>query len=269
MFNVYQHVLPLAKAWRTTIDKPLTRFFKGLGEAAQDIRDTFDDTFDDVDPQTTRNLSAYEDQFGLPSTGLTEQQRRDRLDAAWKAQGGQDPTYIQGTLQANGFDVYVHEWWGEGTEPPVGVKSCTTPRNPLVYIRPEFTQVALLVECGEEFAECGEEFAECGNSLDPKGYPLVNKVAQTAPNVQAGCAEPYMECGEAPAECGQFTSFIQTPTNYVVPSDPAKWPYFLYIGGETFGDLAQIPPSRKDEFEALALKICPAHLWLGVLVEYN
>lgn len=269
MFSLYQHVLPLAKAWRTTIDKPLTRFFKGLGDSSQDVRDNFDGVFDDTYPQTTRALSEWEFEFGLPDTGLTEQQRRDRLDAAWKAQGGQSPAYIQETLRANGFDVYVHDWWEPGTEPAVGVKACVTPRNPLLYLRKEFTQVDLLVECGELLAECGELLAECGNSTQPLGYPLVNKVPETVPNVLTLCGEAFMECGEEEAECGDFDGFSQAPKNYIVPNDPTKWPYFLYIGGQTFGDMAQVTPPRKDEFEALCLKICPAHLWLGMLVEYD
>ena len=268
MFRTYQHVLPLAKAWRTTIDKPLTRFFKGLGKAAQDIREEHDDVFNDLYPQTTRAIAEWEFEFGLTSTGLTEQQRRDRLSAAWKAQGGQDPEYIQTTLQNNGFDVYVHDWWEPGSEPAVGVKQCVTPRNPRLYLRKEFTQAELLAECGEPFAECGEPFMECGESLQPQGYLLVNKTLSTVADSITLCGEPFMECGESDAECGNFTEYVQSAREYIVPNDPSKWPFFFYIGGQTFGDLAQVPQSRRNEFEALCLKICPAHLWLGLLVEY-
>lgn len=266
--RIFKHLLPNARAWRITVDKKLRQFFAGLSGVGEDVKTFLDGVWLDIFPETTREIDAWEQQFGLRNTGLTEQQRRDRLDATWKALGGQDPKYIQDTLQANGFDVYVHEWWEPGTEPAPGVKQCVTPRNPLLYIRREFTGVALLVECGEATAQCGEAFAEAGNSLQPKGYPLVNKIFETVPNILPLCGEALAEAGEPEALCGNYFDFKDQLKEYIVPRDPAKWPYFLYLGGETFGTLAQVDPKRKDEFEALCLKICPAQQWLGILVEY-
>ena len=267
--RVFKHLLPNARAWRITVDKKLRQFFEGLSGVGSDAKTFFDGVWLDIFPETTRELDAWEQQFGLRDTGITEQERRDRLDATWKALGGQDPRYIQDTLQANGFDVYVHEWWEPGTEPAPGVKQCVTPRNPLMWIRREYTGVTLLVECGEAVAACGEAFAEAGNSLQPTGYPLVNKIFQTEPDFLTLCGESVAEAGEPLASCGNFLEFKETLRNYIVPNDPAKWPYFLYIGGETFGTLAQVDPKRRDEFEALCLKICPAQQWLGILVEYT
>jgi hypothetical protein len=42
---------------------------------------------------------------------MREQTRRDRLEREWKPSPGQSPTQIQDVLQANGFDVYVHDWF--------------------------------------------------------------------------------------------------------------------------------------------------------------
>lgn len=266
--RIFKHLLPNARAWRITVDKKLRQFFAGLSGVGEDVKTFFDGVWLDIFPETTREIDAWEQQFGLRDTGLTEQQRRDRLDATWKALGGQDPKYIQDTLQANGFDVYVHEWWEPGTEPAPGVKQCVTPRNPLMWLRREFTGVTLLVECGETFAQCGEPFAEAGNRLEPAGYPLVNKIFETVPDLLPLCGESIAECGEPEALCGNYFEFRESLRQYIVPTDPAKWPYFLYIGGETFGTLAQVDPKRRDEFEALCLKICPAQQWLGILVEY-
>jgi len=210
----------------------------------------------------------WEKQFDLRDTGLTEQERRDRLAATWKALGGQDPKYIQDTLQANGFNVFLHEWWEPGTEPAPGVKQCATPRNPIMYLRREFTGATLMVDCGEPLAACGEAFAEAGNGVEPRGYPLVNKVFETTADILPLCGEAVAEAGEVGAQCGDFIEFKETLRQYIVPSDPDKWPYFLYIGGETFGTIAQVDPKRRDEFEALCLKICPTQQWLGILVEY-
>lgn len=266
--NVFKHLLPRGRAWRVTVDKKLRDFFSGLSGVGSDVKSFIDSIWLDLMPETTRELSEWEQQFGLPDTGLTEQQRRDRLAATWKALGGQSPKYIQDTLRARGFDVYVHEWWEPGTEPSAGVKTCVMPRSPLTVIRREFTQIDILVECGEVLAQCGEAFAEAGNSLNPRGYPLVNKVLRTVPDVLPLCGETVAFAGEPAALCGNYVAFRTEQQEYIVPQDPSKWPYFLYIGGETFGDIAQVDPKRKDEFEQLCLKICPAQQWLGILVGY-
>lgn len=266
--RLFRHLLPNGRAWRLIIDKKLRNFFEGLAGAGADVKGFIDKIWSDIFPDTTREISAWENQFGLLGAGLSEQQRRGRLAATWKALGGQSPRYIQDTLRDRGFDVYVHEWWELGTEPATGVQGCAEPRNPLFYIRREFTQVTILVECGEELAACGEEFAEAGNSVNPRGYPLVNKIIETVPDIEPLCGEEIAACGEEIAQCGNFLNYREITRPYIVPIDPDKWPYFLYIGGETFGEIAQIPPSRRGEFEALCLKICPAQQWLGILVEY-
>ena len=239
-----------------------------LAGAGSEARAFFDSVWLDIFPETTRELSAWEDQFALTRSGLDEQARRDRLSATWKAIGGQDPRYIQDTLRARGFDVYVHEWWEPGTEPAIGSSACATARNPIMWIRREFTEVVILVECGQELAACGEEFAQAGNSLTPRGYPLVNKIIETVPDIEPLCGEDLAACGEDLALCGNYFGFREIRKPYLVPRDPEKWPYFLYIGAETFGELAQVEPSRRDEFEDLCLKICPSQQWLGILVEY-
>jgi len=268
--RIFKHLLPNARAWKLTPDKFLRTFFVALGNSSITIgvKTFFDETFNDIDPQQTRELEAWENQWSLRSTGMTEQARRDRLEVTWKALGGQDTKYIQDTLRDNGFDVYVHEWWAPGSEPGVGVKSCVTPRNPLLVLRRDSSGVNYLIECGEALAECGEALAECGERLTPPGYPLVNKVFTTERDIITLCGEALAECGEVNAACGNYITFRIALREYVIPLDATKWSYFIYIGGQTFGDLAQVDPKRKDEFEALCLKICPTQLWLGIIVEY-
>jgi len=269
IFRSLRHLLPNGRAWRVTIDKQLRKFFEGLANSNEAAREFIDSVWSDIFPQKTRVITAWEQEFGLPATALSVQERRDRLAATWAAQGGQDPAYIQRTLRANGFNVYIHEWWQPGTEPAVGVFETATPRNPLMWLRREFTGIVLLVECGEPLAQCGEAFAQAGNSLNPRGYPLVNKVTRTERDIIPLCGEALAQCGEAAAIAGNYTEFIERIVNYTVPQDPQYWPYFLYIGAETFGELASVESSRKDEFERLSLKICPAQQWLGILVEYS
>ena len=268
-FRIFQHLLPKARAWAITANKQLREFVEGLSAGVgDDPKEFFDDLNDDLRPQTTRQLDEWDFQFGLSDVGLSEQARRDRIAAAWKALGGQDPRYIEDTLRDNGFDVYLHEWWEPGTEPAIGVQGAATPRNPLLVLRDDFTGVEPAVDCGEPFAECGESFAECGNSSTPLGYPLVNKLLITQKNITVGCGDPLTESGEPQMECGNFDGFTDLTLNYTIPAVPAVWPFFLYIGAETYPNIAQVDLNRKNEFEELCLKICPAQQWLGILVQY-
>ena len=110
-FRQIQHLLQDAQAWRTTHgNKLLRRYLEGLAENTEDAVDFIDDVSDDIWPQTTRELEEWETQFALWGSG-TEQERRDVLEAAWAATGGQSPGYLQDIVQAAGFNVYAHDWW--------------------------------------------------------------------------------------------------------------------------------------------------------------
>ena len=256
--RIFQHLLPNAKAWRLTVDKQLRQFFDGLTGLGSDIRTFIDLVWLDIFPSTTRELDAWEAQWGLPNTLTTEQARRDRLDATWKALGGQDPRYIEDTLRGAGFDVYIHEWWAD---------MVPTVRNPLTYLNDGSQPLQYIANCGTQKANCGHSDANCGATNQPRGYPLVNKiVVALIGNITAGAQ--VANCGAVQANCNaEITDY--RPKQYIVPNDSTKWPYFLYIGGQTFPDIATVPSSRRNEFETLCLKIGPTQQWLGILVEYS
>ena len=239
MINIFKHLLPTGRAWTITADKTLRKFFEALAPELEKPIKFFDEIFLDVFPRSSHQLDEWEKQFGLSNSRLSDAQRRERLRAAWRDVGGQSPSYIQNQLQANGFDVYVHEWWEPGTEPAIGQHGTPEVRNPFLVLNPQYMVSIPGVDCGEPLAECGEEFAECGNYVGGVGYPLVNKFVYDSDIV-----------------------------GYTIPNDASKWPYFMYVGGKNFGDVAEVPASRRFEFEALLLKIRPAHLWIGVIVRY-
>jgi hypothetical protein len=152
--RIFQHLLPRALAWDITIDKQLRQFFVGLSDFGADIKLFLDLVYLDLFPQTTRELDLWEKQFAITTEAADEQARRDRLEAAWRAQGGQDISYVQTSLQDAGFDVVVQEWWIPGTELAVGVKGAVPAIDPLDYLVPS---TSAPFEKGS-------------------GYPLVNKV---------------------------------------------------------------------------------------------
>ena len=234
--NIFKHLLPRAKAWSITQGKRLREFFEGLSGIAPDFKEYIDDIWLDIFPQTTRELDKWDNQFYLGSFSGTEQQRRDRLAAAWQALGDQDPKYIQDTLQANGFDVYIHEWWTPATAPQVPAVT-PVPRDPTTAV--------------------------VGSS-----YMLVNIIIEPVYQDIAVAGEALMQAGESVALAGNQVVASYGRKVYPVPTDPLEWPFVLYFGGSTFPNQATVPVARKDELERLVLKLCPAQQWLGMLINY-
>ena len=270
LFDTYKHVLPRARAWSITINKNLRRFIDGLSQSGDDLKLYFDLIYLDLFPETTRELDAWEYQFNLNRAGnLSEAQRRERLSSVWKFIGGQSPGYIQTSLQDYGFNLYVFDWWVPGSEPVIGTDDPATPRNPRELLDSNYKETASELLCGEPLAMCGEVQAQAGNFLGFPGYVLVNKDSTAAPKYIAICGEQIMQTGETQAQCGSFFSYKTETQNPPIPTDPAYWPYFCYVGGENFGEAASVPANRRDELEDLLISLMPGHLWIGIFVNYT
>ncbi len=237
--RVFQHLLPDARAWRLTLGTTIRQFFEALSDAPQKIREFADLVHRDAFPTTTRELAAWQDQFGLEARG-NDLQQRNALAAVWASSGGQSPHYIQTGLQTAGYNGFVHEWWSSG--PPTYVA-----RDPRLYTDEVLLGDFQCAPAGPDQPLCTGfgvgnvpplEQPQCDRSLvnDP-GY-IVNK---------------------------DLTRRAPPP----IPDDPQYWPYFLYIGGPVFPNPATIPLSRREDFERLILKIHPSQQWLVLLIDYS
>lgn len=233
-FRVFQHLLPRAAAWRITVTKTLRSFFDGLTTAPEDARDFVDEVYRDAFPATTREIPEWENQFGIVAQG-NEAARRLELAAHWSAQGGQSPRYIQDTLQAAGFPLFIHEWWSSGppyvardprdhtVQPLIGSYQCTP--DAFVEDQPQCTG-------------SGSTQPQCNAFLvNEPGYIVNRDLTPRAP-----------------------------PR---VPDDPARWPYFLYFGAATFPNRVTIPIEQRAALERLVLKIRPQQNWIVMLVDYD
>jgi len=232
MLNLFKHLLPKSEVWKLTIDRRLRQLYEGIVPSFESAVEFFDLIFWDLFPQTTRHLAQWEAQFGLDvnSAFLLEQDRRDNLEALWKATGGQSPRYIQDTLRNAGFDVYVYDWWRIILSLPV-----ERDKTLVYYWLVNKLYTALIdynVTCGEAGAECGEAGAECGENN------------------------------------GVIFERTEYPWPPILPVH-SESEYVMYIGGSTWGSEAVVPIDRRDEFEDLCLKICPQHLWIGMFVRYG
>jgi hypothetical protein len=171
--------------------------------------------------------------------------------AEWEAQFGIEPNAVEATRRLN----LAAEWAATGGQSPSYIQgvlqtagfdvyvhewwssgpSPWIPRNPRDY-----TDDPLIgqVQCGETLAQCGEPTAVCNGLLaNEPGYVVNDDLSQRAP---------------AP-----------------IPNVAAVWPYFFYIGAETFPDLANIDIERRAEFRRLVLKLKPAHVWVVLLIDYT
>lgn len=162
-FRQLQHLLPDALAWRTVIQSTLRHYLEGLADAHAEFRNYVDATYADRFAVTTRDLEAWERQFGLLA-GTTDAARRAQLAGAWQAQGGQSPRYLQNVMQAAGFNVYVHEWWVPGSTPRVA-------RDPHDYT--EYPRLGT-TQCNNALARCGEPQAFCNRWVVNEPRYIVN-----------------------------------------------------------------------------------------------
>lgn len=232
MLRLLQHLLPRGRTWQSTVETSLRRYLEGLSGLPSDVRAFVDLVELDLQPDTTRELAAWEHQHGLRSGG-TEFWRRGKLAAAWAATGGQSPDYLQRTLHAAGFTtVFVHEWW-QSTAPFVA-------RDPRELTTQPITGV---YQCEPSSPwQCWQDgpgtplAAHCDNTLanDP-GYLVNLDLTRRAPPP--------------------------------VPDDPSAWRYFIYLSAEAFPERAQVDAARVDELRELILQLAPAQHWIVMLID--
>jgi hypothetical protein len=231
MLNLFQHLLPRAKAWSVVAPTRLRQYLAGLAGLANDVRTFVDLVYLDLFPSTTRELPLWQKQFATSPGGSLAIQRA-KVDAAWSIHGRQSPDYLQRAIQAAGFtDVYVHEWWESG--PPF------VARDPRDYTTP-----ALIGYYQAEASSPWEAF-------DPgPGDPLAPHADDTLAN-----------------DPGYFVNLDLTRrAPPPIPDDPARWPFFIYFAGETFPDPAVVPASRYAELKELISRLVPRQQWCVLIV---
>ncbi len=250
-FRAFQHLLPDALAWR--IRRGVTGWTIGDGSligdpglliggavGGRDIDKFFNGLADFLSQPRDFIDEVYRDLFAASTRELDE----------WELQFGLTRAVQEADRRAN-VDA---AWKSRGGQSPRYLQDVVRAAGFDVYIHdwwssgpapyvahdPRiYTNVPTFgtVQCGEPLALCGDPDALCDIFLANEPGYLVNS---------------------------NLTPYAPPP----VPSDPDTWPFFIYWGGATFGVVADVDLARRQEFERLLLKLCPAHCWIVTLVNY-
>ncbi len=254
-FRVIQHLLPHSTAWSVTAEKKLRNFARALAEAPATFRTFVDEVWEEVLPEYTTHLNEWEREFGIfVAASETEDDRRTHIDAAWKAQGGQDPTYIEDLLHDAGFtDLYVHECWSTVGPPTWAARD---PRNYTEQPAVGTVQCCADLTLGDyKQPQCSSGFDTDGGETD--GDPITQWQCDNLLTNEPGYLVNKDLTRRAPPP---------------VPDDEDTWPYFIYISGEALevvhDDDPLIPSYRRAELERLLLKVCPTQHWIVLKVAF-
>jgi hypothetical protein len=281
IFNTFKHLFSRSQAWRL-VASPIKEYIKGYSYFPANIRDFIDNIWNDIFPEKTRELSKWEQQFNLQPSG-TNQERIDNLAGRWKAQGGQGFDYLQDLIHESGYpQVFLHEWWtssdayrtyclGPSSDcgSPDAECGVIIPDSAIDTINPnDILITAYLTYCLGPDSDCGSPDAECGDIISVPGL-LVNKGPEVASfDYATYCLAPDSDCGSPDAECGVVLGLTFIPIEYQIPQDEEDWRFFIYAGGQTFGDYVDVPIELKGEFERLLLGVLPYQQWIGLLINY-
>lgn len=225
--RILRHLLPTGRAWRLVVDRMLKRYLGGL---LTGFADPAKEALDDVADDARPALTRALPEWEDQFGGWVEGDeaaRRNQVAVEFLMQGGQSTHYIETILHAAGFTNLYVHQWWEPNTFP------RVARDPRDYgNQPLIGQW----QCGDPEAQCGNPNVLCDAFQANLPSYLVNR------NLTPNAPPP-------------------------IPDDPARWPYFIYIGGETFPEIAEVPAERRAELERLLLKICPMHLWIVLITD--
>ncbi len=268
-FDAVRSLLPDGPAWRLPARSNIRAVFKGCVSEFDRVAERAANTYTDLLPQKTRHLDTFNKQLGIDTQALDEQQKRDTLAHEWQNLSSNLSAHnLQRTLRAHGFDVYVHEAFDPATPMTAGTQVVPQYRDPRLHVRSTYTTRIYNSGAGEAHMQAGEPAAQAGFILEADGYPLANIAFETKPVLSCVAGDPSMQAGELKAQAGEYSALERKRVNPTLPDDPKYWPYFIYIGGANFGELANISSLRRRELERICLQRKPAHCWLAMLVKY-
>lgn len=214
--KVFDRLLPRSRIWHLVLDRVLKKFFHGLSILPKMIREHIGSILLEAFPATTTRFEDWSYAFGSPET-----LNAIEIASEWAAFGGQSPAYIQQLLQDAGFNVYVHEWWYPGTEPPVA-------RDPIALV--DTSRV------------------------------LVNDITWIDKNYTHQFGDGSQFKSDGSVFFGNYDGWYWHPKVYPTPDDPLEYPSYFYVCDEVWPQYALIPASKLRTLIRLIYKVKPVHL---------
>jgi len=137
-----KRLLPKGKAFKLFFGSTPEKIMKANALQAGRMKDFFDNVRDAGIPNGKLPVEAlpdWEEFLALQgNSALSSQERNDRINGKYTAQGGQGPDYIQDTLQAAGYPVYLQENPAPRIDPRT-VSGLLIPCSPVYYTEKTFS----------------------------------------------------------------------------------------------------------------------------------
>ncbi len=102
-------LFPFGAAWNFLLGKNFNKFIRAICEVIADWSDHTRKIQYESFPATTTSLDEWEQQRGITSDGLSDEDRRTRLASFYTSQENQSPTAIREAINALGLDVGLYE----------------------------------------------------------------------------------------------------------------------------------------------------------------
>lgn len=265
--RVIEKLLPTGRAWLQRPVKIMGAIFGGIADEMALTRLVALKVKDSIFPQLmdVEFIPDWENRFNLFDANLTEQERRDRLDAQWQSRNIASE-YLETQLQDNGFDVFVKE-----------SAILANPTSLGDDILGDFVLEGNIV--------AGQIVTQCTSNVRPDSI-LGEFTLDTSTDLSHPVkADPCKDLAGAGVSLGDFVlgddialeankaKFI---VNHIDASlDPiASCPvleqrciFIFYIQGPgEFGDVADVPAARYNEFRELVLKHKRASAWAACFI---
>lgn len=271
-----KRLYPRGRAFRFPFNSNLEKVNKGLSlsesRAYQDGLNVLNSILPDNDLFTEEDATNWERRLGLISNSdvslnLRKLAIKRKINHPGTIKARQHYLYLEGQLREAGFDVYVHENrfpnGPEFIEPQLGVFEFGDAEfggqieNPDRYV--VFDPIQLITE----FQQFGTmEFGE----WEFGGASAQNTYSIIANHINEELDEDYFETYQAYG-FGQISFDNWEFEDYEFDYLTALRSTF-FIGGATFPNTANVPPSRKEEFRQLILKIKPVQTIGFLLINY-
>jgi hypothetical protein len=243
-------LLPNGRAFRVFFNTQIEQVLDGSQLEAGRVKVFIDSIRDSGIPDSNLPADALDDWetfLGLPmNTSLTDAQRRERITGKYAGQGGQGPDYIQDTLQAAGYPVYVLE--NIPTDNP-SVRAYTSRLGGL--------------SLGES------TLGAYTDRIDPRSVTGVlipgPPVWETERIYAASLGN--MTLGET--TLGEYVGTITQEVPYVIPGMPSTFIFIWFLTGPNgLDDFVDIPQELEQDFINQVIQIKPAHTWVIAQVNF-